>query len=631
MFRKLRQLEISLAAKCQLLFGAAVVLIIAAALFVPWQRMEQLVEQIDERSARAMAETAKAQHLVWAALPADERRGTEMPSRMAGNATTLPVNEEGRSIPVPRLVPLWDAGLKLTGFERRAVEYFKKHPNFDTHVQKYETKDGREQVRFALALRAEQSCVRCHGEDIGRVRAGVAGGPKTEQPVAEAPGRKDEGTEGGPADDRLPILASTAGVSGAEDLAKRQATSSPTTRATTAVVQAPATAPVATTPPTTAPAVPSGTLVGLVSMEMRTQVDGNQLLLNRVFLLTAGLLAGTLAILVFFLITTKLILQPVRVLRETAEKVSKGDLNVRSHIFTGDEFQHLSETFNVMLANLKESEDQLRGINKSLDLKLGQLAESNVALYESNRLKSEFLANVSHELRTPLNSILGFAELLRDTAITGAGTPAEQRTGRYVTNILTSGRNLLELINDLLDLAKIEAGRMEVRSAPLPLGDLFEGLTGILKPLSEKKQIEILSTITSDVPILYTDAAKLQQVLYNFLSNAIKFSPAGGTITLSAERVDDGHVRVSVTDRGPGIDPEKHALIFEKFRQLDGSVTREHGGTGLGLAISKELVSLLGGEIGVRSTAGEGATFWVQLPLRIEAGAADVRGGMVMA
>ncbi|HSI32163.1 MAG TPA: ATP-binding protein, partial [Tepidisphaeraceae bacterium] len=357
----------------------------------------------------------------------------------------------------------------------------------------------------------------------------------------------------------------------------------------------------------------------------------NQLLLNRVFLLTAGLLAGTLAILVFFLITTKLILQPVRVLRETAEKVSKGDLNVRSHIFTGDEFQHLSETFNVMLANLKESEDQLRGINKSLDLKLGQLAESNVALYESNRLKSEFLANVSHELRTPMNSILGFAELLRDTAITGAGTPAEQRTGRYVTNIVTSGRNLLELINDLLDLAKIEAGRMEVRSAPLPLGDLFEGLTGILKPLSEKKQIEILSTISSDVPILYTDAAKLQQVLYNFLSNAIKFSPAGGTITLSAERVDEGHVRVSVTDRGPGIDPEKHALIFEKFRQLDGSVTREHGGTGLGLAISKELVSLLGGEIGVRSTAGEGATFWVQLPLRIEAGAADVRGGMVMA
>src|SRR5213078_4576474 len=192
-----------------------------------------------------------------------------------------------------------------------------------------------------------------------------------------------------------------------------------------------------------------------VEVEMRSQVETRQLLLNRIFLLTAGLLAGTLAILVFFLITTKLILQPVRVLRETAEKVSKGDLNVRSHIFTGDEFQHLSETFNVMLANLKESEDQLRAINKSLDLKLGQLAESNVALYESNRLKSEFLANVSHELRTPLNSILGFAELLRDTV--GDKDRADGRATRYLQNILMSGRNLLELINDLLDLAKIEA------------------------------------------------------------------------------------------------------------------------------------------------------------------------------
>jgi len=597
--------------------------------------MDQLVEQIDERAALALAETTKAQHLLWASLPEAERRTTEIPSRMAGGATTMPVTADGRFVPVPRMVPLWDSSIKLTPFEKRSIDHFRKRSTSPTRMERFEAKDGAELVRFTLALRAEASCMTCHAVEMGRVlQAGGKATPQADSAVADnSPAPLDSASTTdqqpalppAPASESLPILASTQG-----DPASR-----PTTKPATIPATNPATNPVpaattqTTTPPATAPAIPITTLVGLVSMEMKTQVDANQLLLNRVFMLTAGLLAGTLAILVFFLITTKLILQPVRVLRETAEKVSKGDLNVRSHIFTGDEFQQLSETFNVMLANLKESEDQLRAINKSLDLKLGQLAESNLALYESNRLKSEFLANVSHELRTPLNSILGFAELLRDTL--GAAAVPEQRTGRYLQNILTSGKNLLELINDLLDLAKIEAGRMEVRSAPLPLGDLFEGLTGILKPLCEKKGLEIVSGITSDVPILQTDAAKLQQVLYNFLSNAIKFSPTGGTIHLNAERADSSHVRISVSDPGPGIAPEKHSVIFEKFRQIDGSVTREHGGTGLGLAISKELVSLLGGTIGVLSTEGEGATFWILLPLKIEAGAADVRSRMVMA
>jgi two-component system, NarL family, sensor histidine kinase BarA len=314
----------------------------------------------------------------------------------------------------------------------------------------------------------------------------------------------------------------------------------------------------------------------------------------------------------------------VRVLQETAEKVSEGNLDIRSDISTGDEFQQLSETFNTMLANLKQSADQLRAVNKSLDVRLGQLAESNVALYEANRLKSEFLANVSHELRTPLNSILGFADLLKDAA------NGDAKSLRYVNNILSSGRNLLDLINDLLDLAKIEAGRMEIRSEPLPLGDLFEGLSSVLKPLTEQKHLVIIPAVAADVPIIHTDASKLQQVLYNFLSNAIKFSPNGARIDLVAMRDAEESVRIAVTDRGPGIAPEKHDVIFEKFRQVDASHTRGHGGTGLGLAISKELITLLGGTIGVDSVPGGGSTFWVVLPLKNVAGTQDLRERLVL-
>jgi signal transduction histidine kinase len=171
---------------------------------------------------------------------------------------------------------------------------------------------------------------------------------------------------------------------------------------------------------------------------------------------------------------------------------------------------------------------------------------------------------------------------------------------------------------------------MEVRSEPTSLSDLFEGLSGILKPLLATKELTLETQVSPDVPIMQTDPAKLQQVLYNFLSNAIKFSPKAGQIDLSAEKDGDDHVRIRVRDRGPGIEADKQAIIFEKFRQLDQSVTRQHSGTGLGLAISRELTGLLGGEIGVVSTAGEGATFWISLPIKIDAGSQDVRGKTVL-
>jgi signal transduction histidine kinase len=530
MFKRVRELHISLAAKCQLLFGGAVVLIIAAALLVPGQRIEDLMKDGDRRIAAVLADQAIRDHL---ARPGPTSRATTQPTDSADTIASR----------VRLIGPDADPST-LTRFEKRAPRWLAREGKDDFVYQRY---DHSSRYRYARQLRATVNCISCH-----------SGVPASLEPV-EGP--------------------------------TTSATALPTTR---------------------------GTVLGIVSVDMESQLNDNQLLLNRVLLMAAGLIAGSLAIVVLYLIVTGLILKPVRVLQETAEKVSQGDLNIRSDISTGDEFQQLSETFNTMLSNLKHNADQLRAINKGLDVKLVQMAESNVALYESNRLKSEFLANVSHELRTPLNSILGFAELLKE-----AGSP-DAKHSRYVQNIAQSGRNLLELINDLLDLAKIEAGRMEVRSEPLSLSDLFEGLSNILKPLCEQKNLTIAFDVPADVPILQTDPSKLQQVLYNFLSNAIKFSPPGERIELSADRHEEG-VRITVTDRGPGIETQQQQLIFVKFRQIDGSVTREHGGSGLGLAISRELAALLGGRIGVQSTVGQGATFWIILPLKIDPGPKDVR------
>ena len=542
MFRWVRRLRITLAAKCQLLFGAAVVLIIAAALAVPWHRFEELTNQLNGGPAEVLAENALIHHQMANRAQAHPFDPTTQPSAAqpaAGFARGLDVDQ------MPRLIgintdPLTPA---LTQFQRKALIHFVQQPDSAPLTNYYRRPDGRWGFRFARPVfRRQESCQSCHG-----------------RPAATELGKP----------------------------------------------------------------------IGIVAIDIPSRIDSNQLLRNRLFILTAGFLAGTLAIVVFYLITTRIILQPVRVLQETAEKVSQGDLHIRSDINTGDEFQQLSETFNTMLANLKNSADQLRSINKGLDLKLGQLAESNLALYESNRLKTEFLANVSHELRTPLNSILGFAELLRDAAGV-SGNRHDPKTVRYVTNILHSGRNLLDLINDLLDLAKIEAGKMEIRSEPLSLTDLFEGLSNILKPLLEQKDLTLAFFIAGDVPIVRTDPGKLQQILYNLLSNAIKFSPAGERIDLAAQRDGADHLRISVTDHGPGVHPNKQQIIFEKFRQIDASVTRTHSGTGLGLAICKELTALLTGSIGVRSDEGKGATFWVVIPLRIEAGATDLRGGLVL-
>lgn len=546
MLRRLQQLKMPLAAKCQLLFSVAALLIISAALVVPWQRMEQLTEQLNESAAKALVEMELARHIEQQSVapmrsPPSTRPATTQPTlKLAGGAEL----RRTELLAVDRLV----ANAETFRFESAALARFERRPETPFFARLIR-EDEFSRYRFAAPLRATGSCLECHGQ-VGAATMPVPTG-------GDAPATVP---------DRPPLL-------------------------------------------------------GVISVEIPSQISTRQLLLNRVFMLLAGLLAGTLAIVILYVIITRLILKPVRVLQETAEKVSQGDLNIRAHIASGDEFEQLSETLNTMLRNLGDSAEQLRAMNKSLDQRLGQLAEANLALFESNRLKSEFLASVSHELRTPLNSILGFAELLRDLL-----ESRDSKAQRYVGNIIRSGKHLLDLINDLLDLAKIEAGRMEIRAESISLPDLFEGLTALLRPLGEPRGVVIQSLVSPSVPIIVTDPAKLQQILFNFLSNAIRFSPNGAPVELSA-RLDPGdRVRIGVRDRGPGVPPDKQEVIFEKFRQLDQSVTREHGGTGLGLAIARELSALLGGSVGVESKPGEGAEFWVSIPLRIESQTQELRG-----
>ncbi|QYK47126.1 MAG: HAMP domain-containing histidine kinase [Phycisphaeraceae bacterium] len=387
---------------------------------------------------------------------------------------------------------------------------------------------------------------------------------------------------------------------------------------------------------------PPETLAALYTLQRRSDGAAWLIIINSVYLLSAGFLVLGLAVLVFYLITHKIILGPVRALKETAEHVRDGDLSVRSDISTGDEFEDLAETFNLMVGEVQRSQEQLRSINAALDLKLNELAASNSALFEAARVKGEFLASVSHELRTPLNSIIGFTELLLDIARSesetasrdGRSDPSVSKRLRYLENIHSSGRNLLEMINTLLEMAKIEAGKTDLRVEPLLLGPTCDALLGLVSPLADKKGITLRLDLGADVPAIETDGKKLHQIIFNFLSNAVKFiepeSRTGrpGLIVLRVERLPatDSHsdsraqdrVRISVIDNGPGIPREDQERIFDKFVQLDGSHTRGHTGTGLGLAICKELADLLQGEVHVDSEVGRGSMFSIILPLAID-------------
>jgi len=529
--------KISLATKLRLLYTAAVLGVIAAALVVPWYFMELLGEQGVQRAA---ADLTQLRLNEWTRLHQKNPTAAKDEGSTVASLYGQSDPSQAKGLRGPFFIRL-SADLEpdrpLDPPARDALRSFLNNPNQQLAVIPSEDESGYTVYRCFRAVQSGPVCLRCHGESSN---------PRlTFQP---------------------------------------------------------------------------GQLVAMIDVSLpQTAAAGTVVWWTRGAFVLGLVLAALLAFVVFAFITQRIILRPLRHLQRLADKVTEGNLSVRSGIQTGDELERLGESFNEMLEAITEQHERLRAANRALDLRLHELGEANVTLYEANRVKSEFLTNVSHELRTPLNSILGFADLL--------GQSADERVRRYGHNIATSAKNLLNMINDLLDLARIETGKAELHLDKVSVTDTCQTMVALMRPIADKKELDLQTDLEDELPLIVSDAGKLQQILYNLLSNAVKFTPVKGRVILRAGRADprqsglgEGAVYISVSDTGPGISKAEQKRIFEKFYQLDRGLTKESGGTGLGLAIVRELSNLLSGKLSVDSVPGRGSTFTVSLPAKVSVG-----------
>ena len=268
-----------------------------------------------------------------------------------------------------------------------------------------------------------------------------------------------------------------------------------------------------------------------------------------------------------------------------------------------------------MEAEVLQRNRELRELYDNLNKTVLELRQTNQRLDDATRHKSEFLANMSHELRTPLNAIIGFSEVLYDQTF----GPLSDKQRRFVDNILNSGKHLLALVNDVLDLSKVEAGKMKLMLEQLGPLDIINEILVSLTPLAQKKQIVLASHVEASLPLLTADRGKLRQILYNIYSNAIKFTPEGGlieTTTCIIEQEGDKYLEIAIKDTGIGIQPADQERIFEEFQMVDSTLSKKQQGTGLGLALCRKLTQMHGGTVTVTSELGVGSTFVVTLPLK---------------
>ncbi len=329
--------------------------------------------------------------------------------------------------------------------------------------------------------------------------------------------------------------------------------------------------------------------------------------LTIITLVGISIIAMICAILVSHYLST-----PIQQLTQSVNEIEQGNLDIDPRIGRNDEISILSENFNNMRLRLK---NQIEELDKVVEERTVKMQDALVGAQKADEAKSAFLANMSHEIRTPMNAIIGFAELLKETNI-----DAEQIS--YTDMIHTATSSLLVLLNDILDVAKIEAGKLELENSPFNINSVVEDACTFLSPLSIDKNTEILVNYEPYLPsTLNGDAGRIRQIIINLMSNAIKFSKNSKVyinLTQINKNKNSVSVKISVIDTGIGLRQNDKGIIFEKFSQADETSTRKYGGTGLGLAIAKELVELMNGKIGVKSEINKGSTFWIELNFQFE-------------
>jgi diguanylate cyclase (GGDEF)-like protein len=346
--------------------------------------------------------------------------------------------------------------------------------------------------------------------------------------------------------------------------------------------------------------------LSLIALLSEDELDAAGAALGRkvvIIALVTLLLASTLLLIALHL----LVLQPVRQLERGAQAIGAGDLQMRLAVRGRDELAHLAAVFNHMAANLQSSQQEKdRAQQEALDSK--QLAIDS--LRKADRLKDDFLANTSHELRTPLHGIIGLAESLRG----GAAGPLTAATDDNLRLIIASGRRLATLVNDILDFSRLRHRELRLNLTAVDVRAVCGLVLQLVESLAKSKGLELVNKVPQGLPPALADENRLQQILYNLLGNAIKFTKQGW-VQVCAEVDDDGRIALRVCDSGPGIAPEQHEAVFASFEQLDSGAGRVHGGTGLGLAVTRSLVQALGGSILIESQPGAGACFNFTLPV----------------